>query len=86
MLGRVKLCTMRSQKIRNCKFQFPPKSLVPPSQTDPSVLVPYPQKGRYTGVALGNFLYTAVSRKVVGKKRTRQSQKVIWDMISKVRS
>ena len=25
--------------------------------------------------------YTAISRKVVGKKGTRQSRKVIWDMI-----
>ena len=30
-----------------------------------------------------NYIYTAVSRNVVGKKRTRQSRKVIWDMISK---
>ena len=29
-----------------------------------------------------NCSYTAISRKVVGKLCTRQSQKVIWDMIN----
>ena len=27
-----------------------------------------------------NLLYTAISRKVVGKKYTQYSRKVIWDM------
>ena len=29
-----------------------------------------------------NGMYTAISTKVVGKMRTRQSRKVIWDMIN----
>ena len=29
-----------------------------------------------------HMLYTAISRKVVGKMCTRESRKVIWDVIS----
>ena len=33
-------------------------------------------------MTLRALLYTAISRKVVGKMCTRQSRKVIWDMIN----
>ena len=34
------------------------------------------------GMVRVNGMYTAISTKVVGKMRTRQSRKVIWDMIN----
>ena len=49
------------------------------SQREVRVIVAQNQRVAYK---LASQEYTAISRKVVGKMCTRQSRKVIWDMIN----